>query len=383
MTNFTPKHQFLEGSQAIAEAVKICQPQVISAYPITPQTHIVEHLAKMKADGELNAEYVYAESEFAAASIVLGASAAGSRAYTATTSQGILLMTEVLYDIGGMQLPLVITVASRAVSGPLSIWNDQQDIISVRDAGWIQFFAETIQEAVDLHFIAYKITETTSIPVMISVDGFLLTHTAEPVIIPEKELIQKYLQPFNPKIKLDPKNPKTFGAFADPSRYQYIRRKFHNDILASEKVIRECLAEYTKLSGRGNTDLTAGYELEDAETVFVSMGSVIGTIKDFVDEMRKNGEKVGILKIKALRPFPVEEVITQLKNTQQIAVIDKSISLGTEGIFATELKAHCYGKLDAEILSFVTGLGGKDITHKDLFKIYDDVQKGSNKTVFV
>ncbi len=383
MSQLTEKHQFLEGSQAIAKAVEVCEPQVISAYPITPQTHIVEHLAKMKADGELSAEYVYAESEFAAASIVLGASAAGSRAYTATTSQGLLLMTEVLYDIGGMQIPLVITVASRAVSGPLNIWNDQQDIVTMRDAGWIQLFAETIQEAVDLHFVAYKVTEKTNIPVMINVDGFLLTHTAEPVIIPEKELIKKYLPTFNPKVKLDPENPKTFGAFADPSRYQYVREKFHNDLLQSEKVVRDCLGEYAKLTGRGNDDLTEGYELEDAETVFISMGSVIGTIKDFVDTMRESGKKIGILKIKSLRPFPTEEVVEKLKNVQKIAVIDKSISLGTEGVFATELKAHCYGKLSAEISSFVTGLGGKDITHKDLLKIYEEVQKGTNKTVFV
>lgn len=383
MTKLTKNHQFLEGSQAIAKAVEACKPQVISAYPITPQTHIVEHLAKMKADGELGAEYVYAESEFAAASIVLGASAAGSRAYTATTSQGLLLMTEVLYCIGGMQLPLVITVASRAVSGPLNIWNDQQDIVTMRDAGWIQLFAETIQEAVDLHFVAYKITEQTNIPVMINVDGFLLTHTAEPVVIPDADLVKKYLPPFEPKVKLDIENPKTFGAFADPSRYQFIRQKFHDDIVKSEKVVRECLSEFGELTGRGDGSLTEGYELEDAETVFVSMGSVIGTIKDSVDELRKEGKKVGILKIKSLRPFPTEEALTQLKNAKKIAVIDKSISLGTEGIFATELKAHCYGKLDAKIQSFVTGLGGKDITHSDLVKIHKEIQGESRKITFV
>ena len=383
MTNLSNNHEFLEGSHAIAKAVALCEPQVVSAYPITPQTHIVEHLAQMKADGELTAEYVYAESEFAAASIVLGASVAGSRAYTATTSQGLLLMTEVLYGIGGMQLPLVITVASRAVSGPLNIWNDQQDIVTLRDAGWIQFFAETIQEAVDLHFIAYKITEKTNIPVMISVDGFLLTHTAEPVILPEKDLVKKYLPPFNPKNKLDPENPKTFGAFADPSRYQFVREKFHKDLAESEKVIQTCFKEYADLTGRGNGNLTEGYELEDAETVFVSMGSVLGTIKDSVDELRKEGKKVGILKIKSLRPFPIAEILVQLKNAKKIAVIDKSISLGTAGIFATELRAHCYGKITAPIYSFVTGLGGKDITHQSLLEIYKMTEQGIQKTVFI
>lgn len=374
---------FLEGSQAIAKAIALCEPQVISAYPITPQTHIVEHLAQMKADGELTAEYVYAESEFAAASIVLGASAAGSRAYTATTSQGLLLMTEVLYNIAGMQLPLVITVASRAVSGPLNIWNDQQDIVTLRDAGWIQLFAETIQEAVDLHFVAYKITEKTNLPVMISVDGFLLTHTAEPVIIPTKELVKKYLPPFNPKNKLDPANPQTFGAFADPSRYQFVREKFQNDLFNSEKIVQECLQEYADLTGRGDGNLTKGYAIEDAETVFVSMGSVLGTLKDTVDKLRKENKKVGILKIKSLRPFPIMEILEQLKNARKIAVIDKSISLGTEGIFATELKAHCYGKLNTPIFSFVTGLGGKDITHKNLVEIYEITQNGTKKTTFI
>lgn len=383
MTQLTSNHQFLEGSAAIAKAVELCNPQVISAYPITPQTHIVEHLAQMKADGELKSEYIYAESEFAAASIVLGASAAGSRAYTATTSQGLLLMTEVLYDIGGMQLPLVITVASRAVSGPLNIWNDQQDIVTLRDAGWIQLFAETIQEAVDLHFIAYKITEKINIPVMINVDGFLLTHTAEPVLIPEQNLIAQFLPHFEPQNKLDTQNPKTFGAFADPSRYQFIREKFHSDLQQSETEIRKSMNEYAKLTGRGDDNLTESYALEDAETVFLSMGSVIGTIRDTVDKLREEGEKVGILKIKSLRPFPAKEIREKLAKAKQIAVIDKSISLGTEGIFATELKAHAYGALNCKIQSFVTGLGGKDITEKDLRKIYQTVKTNKNDTVFI
>lgn len=383
MIKLTDNHQFLEGSEAIAKAVLACQPEVISAYPITPQTHIVEHLAQMKADGELKSEYIYAESEFAAASIVLGASAAGSRAYTATTSQGLLLMTEVLYDIGGMQLPLVITVASRAVSGPLNIWNDQQDIVTLRDAGWIQLFAETIQEAVDLHFIAYKITEKLNIPVMINVDGFLLTHTAEPVIMPETKLIKKFLPPFQPKNKLDTKKPQTFGAFADPSRYQFIREKFHNDLKNSKKYICETLGEYAQMTGRGDQNLTEGYFLKDAETVFVSMGSVIGTLRDTVDQLRKKGEKVGILKIKSLRPFPATEIIKNLISVKFIAVIDKSISLGTEGVLATELKAQAYGKLNAKIQSFVTGLGGKDITEKDIRKIYSAVKTEKDETVFI
>lgn len=383
MTKLTANHQFLEGSLAIAKTIQLCQPQVISAYPITPQTHIVEHLAKIKADGELNAEYIYAESEFAAASIVLGASAAGSRAYTATTSQGLLLMTEVLYNIAGMQLPLVVTVANRAISAPLSIWNDQQDAVSIRDAGWIQLFAETIQEAVDLHFIAFKITEKTSIPVMVNMDGFILTHTAEPIVIPKNEIIRKYLPDFKAKNKLDPENPKTFGAFADPSRYQSIREKLHNNIINSQTVIEECLQEYTDLTGHNNSNLTEDYQLEDAETVFISMGSIIGTIRETVDQLRAQGKKVGILKIKSLRPLPTKEIVQKLQSAKYVAVIDKSISLGTEGIFANEIKAGSFGQLKAKVQSFITGLGGKDITNPDLIKIFETVQKPENKTVFI
>lgn len=383
MTNLSKNHQFLEGSQAIAKAIELCQPEVISAYPITPQTHIVEHLAKMKADGELSAEYVYAESEFAAASIILGASATGSRVYTATTSQGLLLMTEVLYCIGGMQLPMVVTVANRAVSAPLSIWNDQQDIVTMRDAGWIQLYAETIQEAVDLHFVAYKITEKTNIPVMVAMDGFILTHTAEPVIIPEKSLIKKYLPKFEPKTKLDIHNPKTLGGFADPSRYQFVREKLHNDILNSQKIVEKYLAEYAQLMGRGSGELVEGYQLEDAETVFVSLGSVLGTVRDAVDFLRTEGQKVGMLKIKSLRPLPVNVLNEKLKMVKKVAVLDKSISLGTEGVFANEIKAGAYGKLDCKIQSFVTGLGGKDIRQTDLVKIYEEVQKEENKTIFM
>ena len=241
--------QILEGSRAIALTIKNINPAVVSAYPITPQTHIVEDLAKFKADGQADYEYVRAESEFAAASIIEGASATGARVYSATSSQGLLLMTEVVFNIAGMRLPIVITCANRAVSAPINIWNDQQDAMTVRDAGWIMFFAENHQEAVDQHIIAYKVAEKLNLPVMVNIDGFVLTHTYEPVIIPDQKQIKKYLPDYKPKAGqfLDPTNPITMGAFATPAHYMEIRQDLHDDLTASLKTINEEYQKYHKI----------------------------------------------------------------------------------------------------------------------------------------
>lgn len=239
--------QILEGSHAIALTIKNIRPAVVSAYPITPQTHIVEDLAKFKADGEADYEYLIAESEFAAASIILGASAAGSRVYSATCSQGLLLMTEVIYNIAGMRLPVVITCANRAISAPINIWNDQQDAHAISAAGWIMLFAENNQEAVNQHIMAYKIAEKTRLPVMVNMDGFVLTHTYEPVTIPSEAEIKKYLPPFNPKKGefLDPANPMTMGAIVGPAHFMEMREDLHNDLMESLKVIND---EYDKFN---------------------------------------------------------------------------------------------------------------------------------------
>ena len=241
--------QILEGSKAIALTIKNIKPAVVSAYPITPQTHIVEDLAKFKADGETNYEYIRAESEFAAASVVAGASAAGVRVYTATSSQGLLLMTEVIFNIAGMRLPVVLTCANRGLSAPITIWNDHQDAMTVRDAGWIMFFAENHQEAVGQHIMAYKIAERLKIPVMINIDGFVLTHTYEPVFIPEAKQIKKYLPDYKPAKGeyLDPANPITMGAFATPAHYMEIRQQLHDDLVASQNVINKEYEKYNKI----------------------------------------------------------------------------------------------------------------------------------------
>lgn len=373
----------LEGSQAIAEIVKRCKPAVISAYPITPQTHIVEGLAQIKADGLADYEYVRAESEFAAASIVAGASATGVRVYTATSSQGLLLMVEVLFNIAGMRLPVVMSCANRAISAPINIWNDQQDAVTIRDSGWIMLFAVDNQEAIDLHLQAFKIAEQTKLPVMINVDGFILTHTVEPIDLPEQKLIDKYLPKYVPTKGeyLDVDNPKTLGFLAGPAHYQGIRQKLNNDLADSKKIIISEAKKFSQIFKRpqGN-GLISDYKLKDAEIVFVAMGSVAGTIEEAIDELRKEKIKAGLLKIKCFRPFPDAEVVKSLSKAKRIIVIDKSISLSAEGILATEIKRACFGKIKGKVQSVVTGLGGRDIT-KEMIK--GSLKNKEEEVVFV
>jgi len=381
--------QILEGSRAVAETIRLCKPDVISAYPITPQTHIVEDLAKFKADGKADYEYVRAESEFAAASIIEGASVAGSRVYTATSSQGILLMTEVLYNIAGMRLPIVLTCANRGVSAPITIWNDHQDAMSVRDAGWIMLFAENVQEAVDMHIMAFKIAENVKIPVMVNMDGFILTHTYEPVEIPSAKLIKKIIGEYIPEKGqfLDVNNPKTFGAFATPADYQGIRQELQDDLIGSKEFINDTDRNFkSKVKRRklkiGNSDNGLIEYIGDkkAETVIIAMGSVIGTIRHSVQEM--NSKNVGILKIKAFRPFPSDEIRKALKNAKNIAVLEKAISLGNEGILAGEVKQALLGKA-VKVKSYIGGLGGRDITVAMIKDVLEDVRGKGTKVKFV
>ena len=377
--------KLMEGSRAVAEIVRLCEPAVISAYPITPQTHIVEDLAKFKADGIVNYEYVRGESEFAAASIVLGASATGVRVYTATSSQGLLLMAEVLFNIAGMRLPIVVTCANRAVSAPINIWNDQQDSVTIRDAGWIMLYAEDNQEVVDMHMMAYKIAETSRLPVMVNMDGFLLTHTFEPVDMPSQAQVRKFLPAYK-AIKgeiLDPLNPKSLGCFATPNHYFEIRQELAEDLSKSATLIKKTMAEFKKSFKRGCSKLVEYYGPKDAKTIYIAMGSVLGTMKDFVDKYNKeNKNSIAILKVKVLRPFPDSEIRKVLEDKKYIAVIDKSISIGAEGILAGEIKRAMYeAKKRPVIKSYVMGLGGRDITEDMLMDISKDVKDKNSKTL--
>jgi pyruvate ferredoxin oxidoreductase alpha subunit len=377
MSEKTANMKVVEGSYAVAHAVMCCRPDVISAYPITPQTHIVENLSQMVANGELDSEFLTVDSEFSALSVLVGSSAAGARSYSSTTSQGLALMYEVLYNVSGLRLPIVMNVANRALGAPLNIWNDQQDSVGARDVGWLQIYVEDVQEAVDATLQAYKIAEDKEIrtPIMVCMDGFVLTHVYEPVELLDKEKAREFLPAYQPADILDPAHPKTFGAFADPSTYTEFRyQQFEAQLKALGK-IEKVAREFEETFGRYYGGLIDSYHAEDAEVVIVTMGSVIGTIKDAIDAMRSEGKKVGLLKVRSYRPFPVQALRKALKDASVIAVIEKDVSIGSEAGLVTDLKAAFYNSnIRTPIIGFTAGLGGRDITVKDIRKIVDKAQ---------
>jgi len=352
----------MEGSRAVAETVALCRPRVVCAYPITPQTHIVEDLARIITDGRLEAGYVLADSEFTAASIVLGSSATGARSYTATSSQGLLLMTEVMFNIAGMRLPVVMTCANRAVSAPINIWNDQQDSMSLRDCGWIQMYAEDVQEACDMHVQAFAVAEKLNIPVMVCMDGFILTHATEPVDLPTAEEVDAWLPPFEPKFYLTTSDPITLGSMAGPDAYMEIRLLLHQSMQEAAATIESEAQRFEKEFSRKQGGMLDVYQAKDAEVLLVSMGSLLGTMKDVVDELREEGHRVGIVKVRTVRPFPRTELHDALSGARAVGVVEKDISLGLEGILCSEIRsAFCGAAVTPNISSFVVGLGGRDV----------------------
>ncbi len=369
--------EITEGSHAVAEAVRLCRPQVVSAYPITPQTHIVEALADFVANGQLDAEYITVENELSALSACVGASAAGSRTYSATTSQGLMLMAEVVFNAAGMRLPIIMSIANRAMGAPLSIWNDMQDSISLRDAGWLQFYAEDNQEATDLHLLAYKVAEDHSIqlPAFVCFDGFILSHTYEPVDMLTQDDVDKYLPKFNPAERLDAADPISFGMYATPEYYLEFRYEMDKALKEAKGVIAKAGKEFGEMFGRDYSALIEGYKLEDAETAIVAMGSICGTTKDAIDEMRAAGKKVGLLKIRVFRPFPSEEIAKMLSHVKRVAVLDKNISLGAKGATAMEVKDALYGS-SIPVKGYVLGLGGRDVRKRDIKEIVALTEKG-------
>ncbi|MCL5036583.1 MAG: pyruvate ferredoxin oxidoreductase [Chloroflexi bacterium] len=376
----------MEGSLGVANAVRLCKPQMIAAYPITPQTHIVEGLAKMVADGNLDCHYVNVESEHSAASVTLGAAAAGVRVFTASSSQGIMLMAEVIFNIGSIRLPIVMVCVNRALSFPINIWNDQQDSFAVRDAGWIQLYAEDNQEATDMIFQAYRLAEDhrVSMPVMVCLDGFILSHAFEPLDLPEQAQVEEYLPPYKPIVKLDPENPLTMGVMGGPEVYMEMRKSVQDAMIDAMPVIEEVADEFKKMFGRGSAGLMEEYRMDDAELVILSMGSVLGTVKEVVDERREKGEKIGVLKLRCYRPFPVEQLRSALAGIPKVAVLEKDISLGYEGALFTDLKAALYNTENApKISGFIAGLGGRDITRKTINDLIDMAKSGAEGTTFL
>ncbi|MBL8495992.1 MAG: pyruvate ferredoxin oxidoreductase [Rhodocyclaceae bacterium] len=361
-----------EGSRAVAEAVALCRPEVICAYPISPQTHIVEGLGEMVKSGALSrCEFINVESEFAAMSVAIGASAAGARAYTATASQGLLFMAEAVYNASGLGLPIVMTVANRAIGAPINIWNDHSDSMSQRDCGWIQLFAETNQEALDLHIQAFRLGEELSLPVMVCMDGFILTHAYERVDMPTQQQVDAYLPPYEPRQVLDPDAPVSIGAMVGPEAFMEVRYLAHAKQMQALELIPQHAAEFRSIFGRDSGGLVRPYRCEDAETIVVALGSVLGTVKDTVDELRDSGERVGVLGITSFRPFPLAAVREALEGAQRVVVLEKSLAVGIGGIVSTNVRMALSG-LHLHGYTVVAGLGGRAITRASLHRMLRD-----------
>lgn len=364
----------MEGSEAVALAVKASRPQVIASYPISPQTHIVERLAALVADGELDVQYIKVESEFSAASAVSGASAAGSRAYTASSSQGLLLMTEVLYASVGLRLPFVITGVNRTISAPISIQVDHQDTMSLRDSGVIQIHVESGQEAYDAHIAAFKLAEDPHVllPVMVCMDGWILTHSYERVATIAQEEVDRFLPLFKPANFLDPLNPKTWGSIGEENVLMEYRFSIQKAMLHAKLRIKEIFLELAEITGRDYGGLIEAYKTKDADIILLAMGSMVGTIKAAVNALRSKGEKVGLVKIRCFRPFPYEDIWNAIQGAKAVAVIDANISMGSEGAVCMDLKAKLYGQTNAPaVIGVIAGLGGREVNEATIWDIVE------------
>jgi pyruvate ferredoxin oxidoreductase alpha subunit len=362
----------IEGSKAVAESVARCRPEVICAYPISPQTHIVEHLSDVVRKGELQpCEFINVESEFAAMSVAIGASAAGARAYTATASQGLLYMVEALYNAAGLGLPIVMTVANRAIGAPINIWNDHSDSMSQRDSGWIQLYAETNQEAIDLHPQAFRLAEELSIPVMVCMDGFILTHAYERLELLPQEEVDAFLPPFRPRQVLDPAEPVTIGAMVGPEAFSEVKYLAHAKQMQALDLIPEIAAEFSATFGRNSGGLIRNYRSADAETIVVALGSVLGTIEDVVDDLRDRGVRIGAVGIKSFRPFPLDEVRAALGHAKRVVVLEKALAVGIGGIVSANVRMALSG-IDLHGYTVIAGLGGRAITTPSLHALLAD-----------
>jgi len=355
----------IEVSIAVAEAVGLANADVIAAYPITPQTHIVEHLAEMVASGDLDAEFIPVESEHSAMSTCLGSSATGARTFTATAGQGLELMHEVLYVASAMQLPMVMAVADRALSAPISVWGDHSDAMAVRDTGWIQIFVENGQEAVDNTICAFRISEDNRVllPVMIHLDGFYLSHVIEPITFPERDEVSEFIPQYQHPMALNPKKPVSMGIFGIPIIYTEAKKAQDINLRTSKDVILECWREFANRFGRHYSPVER-YRCDDAKVLLLTMGSFSETAMTAIDKMRESGRQVGLLKLRLWRPFPFAELRQAVKGAEVLIVLDRAISFGGPGgPVCSEIRAALYHEANKpKVISFVGGLGGRDIT---------------------
>lgn len=367
------QRQFLSGNEAVAAGVKLAKPHVIAAYPITPQTIVVERLSEYVEDGSLKSEFLHVESEHSALAAVMGASIVGARVFTATSSQGLLYMSECLHYASGARLPIVMMNANRSLAVPWNIFGDQRDSVSQLDSGWIQVYVEDAQEALDMTIQAYKIAEDPDVltPFMINLDGFFLTHTYEVVDVPDQAAVDEFLPPYTTDNKMDLDNPKSMCITAGPPWNTEFKYRQHMAILAAKDKIREVDQEYGAKFGRSYGGLVEEYCLDDAEAALVTLGSVTSTARLVVDRMRQDGYKVGLLKLRYLRPFPREEVAKLAGRVKAIGVLEKDISFGYEGAVFTEVNSALNGLAGAPAtLNFIAGLGGRDVTKADIEEMF-------------
>jgi len=373
----------MEGSIAASEAIRLADTDVVAAYPITPQTHIVEHLSEFVNDGDLDAEFIPVESEHSAMSVCIGSSAAGARTFTCTSSQGLALMSEIVYIAPVLRLPIVMILANRSLSAPISIWNDHTDVMSIRDCGWIQVFVENGQETFDHVLWAFRVGEDRGVlhPVIINMDGFILTHTIEPVELLDQETVNRFLPPYEPIFRLHPDEPVTMGCITMPGLYTETKKAQDEALKASMQTILQGWKEYGDLTGRYYNPIEE-YETEDAEVLFVTMGSIGGTACAAADMMREKGKAVGIMKIRLWRPFPFEAFRRAVKKAKTLIVIDRATSYGGPGgPVASELRAALYGEeKQPSVVNFIAGLAGRDVAPRDFEKMADLVLEGKAKT---
>ncbi len=378
--------KFLSGNEAFAEGIRLARPEVISAYPITPQTIVVERLSEMVEDGSLKSEFIHVESEHSALSCAMGASAVGARAFTATSSQGLLYMAECLVYASGGRFPIVMMNANRSTALPWNIYGDQRDSLALLDSGWIQAYAENAQEALDLALMSYYIAENKNVsaPFMANLDGFVLTHTYEAVDVPEQDAADKFLPPFKTENKLDLSKPKNMAFSAGPASNYIFKYKEHLGLLNAAAVINEAEEKFCKIFGRKYSGLIEKYLTDDAEYILITLGSISGLVKDVADELREKGEKVGMIRIRYMRPFPNKEIAEAVKNAKAAAVLEKDISFGNEGtVFTNVNSALKKSGVNIPVSDHIGGLGGQDISRADIENIFENMKKGLSDVNFI
>lgn len=363
--------KLLTGNSAVSHGVMLSRAEVISAYPITPQTTIVEELSEFCSDERLKAKFIRVESEHSAMACVAGACAAGARVFTATSSHGLAYMHEMLQWASGARLPVVMVNANRSMGAPWSIGCDHGDSLSQRDTGWLQLYCQSAQEGLDTVIQAYRIAEEVLLPVMVLIDGFFLSHTAEPVDVPEQKLVDRYLPPFRPRYKLTPSDPHTFSILADPSSFISFKYEAQKAMEKAIKVVARVDREFKSSFGRGY-GLMEKYLFQDADVILLTMGTAASTAREVIEDYRKRGKKVGLLRLRLFRPFPAKELIRVLKSVKKVAVLDRDNSLGAGGMVAQELKAALFNApRKPKVFGFIAGLGGNDITPEAIQEVIE------------